>query len=64
MIPPPWHDRLQQLAERRRRLGRDRAIHSAQGIDVCSNDYLGLRRDPRLAEAAARAAAEHGAGAG
>ena len=64
MIPPPWHERLQQLAQRRRRLGRDRAIHSAQGIDVCSNDYLGLRRDPRLAEAAARAAAEHGAGAG
>jgi 8-amino-7-oxononanoate synthase len=33
-------------------------------VDVCSNDYLGLRRDPRLAEAAAEAARRHGAGAG
>ncbi len=64
MIPPPWHDRLQQLAERRRSLGRDRSIQPATGVDVCSNDYLGLRRDPRLAEAAATAARVHGAGAG
>jgi 8-amino-7-oxononanoate synthase len=34
------------------------------GLDVCSNDYLGLRRDPRLAEAAARAALEYGTGMG
>jgi 8-amino-7-oxononanoate synthase len=33
-------------------------------VDVCSNDYLGLRRDPRLAEAAAAAAREFGTGAG
>jgi 8-amino-7-oxononanoate synthase len=33
-------------------------------VDFCSNDYLGLRRDPRLAEAAARAARDHGSGAG
>jgi 8-amino-7-oxononanoate synthase len=45
-------------------LGRDRAIQPAAGVDVCSNDYLGLRRDPRLAEAAAAAARDHGAGAG
>ncbi len=31
-------------------------------IDLASNDYLGLSRDPRLAEAAARAAAEWGTG--
>jgi 8-amino-7-oxononanoate synthase len=31
---------------------------------VCSNDYLGLRRDPRLAEAAASAARTFGTGAG
>ena len=64
MIPPPWQARLEQSAEARRALGRDRAIHPAAGVDFCSNDYLGLRRDPRLAEAAARAAREHGAGAG
>jgi 8-amino-7-oxononanoate synthase len=33
-------------------------------VDFCSNDYLGLRRDPRLAEAAASAAREYGSGAG
>ncbi len=64
MIPLPWQARLQQSAVARRALGRDRAIHPAAGVDFCSNDYLGLRRDPRLAEAAARAAREHGAGAG
>ena len=64
MIPDPWQDRLQLQATRRRNLGRDRAIHPAAGVDVCSNDYLGLRHDPRLAEAAAVAARAHGAGAG
>jgi 8-amino-7-oxononanoate synthase len=64
VIPPSWRTRLQQSAEARRALGRDRAIHPASGVDVCSNDYLGLRHDPRLAEAAAQAARKHGAGAG
>jgi 8-amino-7-oxononanoate synthase len=64
VIPPSWQDRLQQQATRRRTQGRNRAIHPATGVDVCSNDYLGLRRDPRLAEAAAAAARLHGAGAG
>jgi len=64
MLPPPWQARLQQHARQRRDLGRDRAIHPATGVDVCSNDYLGLRRDPRLAEAAAAAARAYGAGAG
>jgi 8-amino-7-oxononanoate synthase len=64
VIPPPWRQRLQHQSDRRRALGRDRAIHPAAGVDFCSNDYLGLRRDPRLAEAAARAARAHGAGAG
>ncbi len=63
-IPPPWLDRLQEAAARRRALGRDRAIHPPDGLDFCSNDYLGLRQDPRLAEAAAAAARAHGAGAG
>ena len=64
MIPSPWQDRLRQQAERRRALGRDRAIHPPAGVDVCSNDYLGLRGDPRLAEAAAAAARAFGTGAG
>ncbi len=64
MIPLSWQDRFLQQADRRRQLGRDRAIHPATGLDVCSNDYLGLRRDPRLAEAAGAAARAHGTGAG
>jgi 8-amino-7-oxononanoate synthase len=64
VIPEPWQARLHQQAQRRRALGRDRAIQPATGVDFCSNDYLGLRRDPRLAEAAATAARDHGAGAG
>ena len=64
LIPAPWLDRLRQSAVRRRSLDRDRTIHPPAGLDVCSNDYLGLRRDPRLAEAAGAAAREHGAGTG
>ncbi len=33
-------------------------------VSFASNDYLGLRRDPRLADAAARAGREYGAGSG
>jgi 8-amino-7-oxononanoate synthase len=33
-------------------------------VNFCSNDYLGLARDPRLARAMARAAGEWGTGAG
>ena len=64
MIPPGWQARLQDLAIQRRALGRDRTIAPPAGVDFCSNDYLGLRRDPRLAEAAAEAARRHGTGAG
>ncbi|WP_291272524.1 8-amino-7-oxononanoate synthase [Geothrix sp.] len=68
MIPPAWQQRLQQQAGRRRALGRDRAIQPdarpAATVDVCSNDYLGLRRDARLAEAAASAARAFGTGTG
>jgi len=64
VIPTPWRQRLLQQAQQRSALGRDRSIQPAAGVDFCSNDYLGLRRDPRLAQAAALAAATHGSGAG
>ncbi|NTW85212.1 MAG: 8-amino-7-oxononanoate synthase [Holophagaceae bacterium] len=64
MISFAWKNRLQTQAEERLALGRARAIQPASGLDFCSNDYLGLRADPRLAEAAAEAARSLGAGAG
>ena len=63
-IPDRWSRRLAALDEGRRALGRARHIAEPRGLDFCSNDYLGLRRDPRLAEAAAQAAWKYGAGSG
>jgi len=63
-LPHPWSLRLTAAAESRLALGRDRSIQVPRGMDFCSNDYLGLRRDPRLAEAAAVAAREFGTGCG
>jgi 7-keto-8-aminopelargonate synthetase-like enzyme len=63
-LPAPWADRLQHQARQRADLGRDRRIQAPRGVDVASNDYLGLRRDPRLIQAAAEAARIHGAGCG
>jgi 8-amino-7-oxononanoate synthase len=37
---------------------------AGRGLNFCSNDYLGLARDPRLAAAAAEALRLHGTGAG
>ncbi len=47
-----------EAASRRRR------IRPPAGIDFASNDYLGLRRDPRVLDAARRALLEEGLGAG
>ena len=63
-LPMPWSLRLRQEAESRRARHGERSIAAAAGIDFCSNDYLGLRSDPRLAEAARAAACTHGSGAG
>ena len=38
-------------------------IDGRELLSFCSNDYLGIGQDPRLAEAAARAAREYGWGA-
>ena len=64
MISSAWKIRLQQLADERTALGRSRAIQAPTGLDFCSNDYLGLRGDPRLAEAAGAAARAFGTGTG
>ncbi|MBS1766721.1 MAG: 8-amino-7-oxononanoate synthase [Acidobacteria bacterium] len=63
-LPDAWSRRLAALDRARKETGRDRRIAEPSGLDFCSNDYLGLRRDPRLAEAAAWAARNHGTGAG
>lgn len=59
--------RLRARAAERRELGLRRALRSREAaddatLDLASNDYLGLARDPRLAAAAARAAHVWGAG--
>jgi 8-amino-7-oxononanoate synthase len=43
---------------------RQRHITPAIGLDFCSNDYLGLRHDPRLAQAVSQAARDYGTGSG
>lgn len=63
-IPAPWRLRLETAREARRLRGRERSILPPVGLDFSSNDYLGLARDPRLAEAAARAARDFGSGSG
>ena len=63
-LPSPWALRLAEGAALREGQGRTRTISAPRGLDFCSNDYLGLRRDPRLAEAAREAAAEYGSGSG
>ncbi len=54
------HARKREAAGLRRRL-RPRERHTGL-VDLAGNDYLGLARDPRVTEAAARAAREWGGG--
>ncbi|WP_030456447.1 8-amino-7-oxononanoate synthase [Herbidospora cretacea] len=61
-------DRLRQAAERRAAAGLTRALRPRSPdfdglLDLASNDYLGLCRDPRLTEAAVAATREWGTGA-
>lgn len=59
--------RLREAARERQRAGLRRSLQPrpADGgpLDLASNDYLGLARDPRVSEAVARAARTWGAGA-
>lgn len=63
-VPGPWLDRLAGALRSREESVRQRCITRASGLDFCSNDYLGLRRDPRLAQAASEAAHAYGSGSG
>jgi 8-amino-7-oxononanoate synthase len=64
MLPDAWRERLRHFRERRAAQDRERCIEAPQGLDFCSNDYLGLRRDPRLAQAARQAIEIYGSGTG
>ena len=63
-VPGPWMDRLARALRDRKASDRQRRITPASGLDFCSNDYLGLRHDSRLAQAASEAAHEYGSGSG
>ncbi|HLJ88740.1 MAG TPA: 8-amino-7-oxononanoate synthase [Candidatus Angelobacter sp.] len=50
-IPKPSHDPLDRMAARLADLERHdrlRSVYVASGVDLCSNDYLGLSRHPLL----------------
>ncbi len=65
-----WLDDLHSRTMYRRRriiespLSREVAVDGRRLLNFCSNDYLGLAGDPRIAEAFSRAAATWGVGAG
>ncbi|MDX1465432.1 MAG: aminotransferase class I/II-fold pyridoxal phosphate-dependent enzyme, partial [Halomonas sp.] len=63
-----WSTHLAERATAQRDAGRwrSRRTHHPRGPlrDFAGNDYLGLARDPRLAEAQAEGARRDGAGAG
>ena len=63
-VPGPWMERLAEAFRNRVETTRQRHIAPASGLDFCSNDYLGLRCDPRLTQAATEAAQEYGSGCG
>jgi 8-amino-7-oxononanoate synthase len=63
-LPEAWSRRLSAASGLREETSLQRRILPPAGLDFCSNDYLGLRRDARLARAAAEAAAAHGTGSG
>ncbi|MCA0973186.1 8-amino-7-oxononanoate synthase [Halomonas denitrificans] len=63
-----WNDYLRLRADQRRQAQRWRQRQTQRRdlalLDMAGNDYLGLRTDPRLAEAASDGARRYGSGAG
>ena len=63
---PPYEDRLEERISRRlaslREAGLYRSLCVPTGIDLCSNDYLGLSQHPLLKARMAAAVDEEGAG--
>src|SRR5262245_6485383 len=57
-----FEDEIESLKEK----GLFRTLRTVDGsiLNFCSNDYLGLASDPRLAEAAAETARRYGSGSG
>jgi len=47
--------RLESELEELRRENQFRELHAIEGINLCSNDYLGLSRDPRMKDTVRRA---------
>ncbi|MFC6707851.1 8-amino-7-oxononanoate synthase [Flexivirga alba] len=65
--PMSWDQWLAERAALRRERGVERTdpvLRDDTMIDLASNDYLGLSRDPRVVAAAVAAAERYGAGAG
>ena len=66
----PWLDDLRRRTMYRRRrivespLSREVVVEGRRLLNFCSNDYLGLAADPRIADAFSRGAATWGVGAG
>ncbi len=61
-IPESLQNRLENRLDGIRRAGQFRTLRSPRGVDLSSNDYLGLARHPRVMEALAEGARELGAG--
>ena len=61
-IPESLRRRLENRLDQIRHAGQFRALRSPQGVDLSSNDYLGLARDRRVVEALAKGAQELGVG--
>ena len=53
---------LAQRLEGRRRAGLLRTLAMGSGLDLTSNDYLGLAADPKLSQTIANAVLKHGVG--
>lgn len=63
-LPSLWKERLESRKILHGPSDVGEHFNTPTGLDFCSDDYLGLRRDPRLKDAAIRATKEWNNGAG